>query len=212
MRTSWNWKMLVVPAAMAALTATAGCSASGGEDGSAGSAGNAGAKAAAQACGGFAKDVPALNTLVGKGEFKDEYREADTLTLLKDRTKGPEEGAAYCRMTRAADGKQALAIDFHRDVTVPTARQGEPYAYFATGERAEASGLLARIHFRCRPEGSAQDTIVVAELGGVRDEGTATQRAAEIDVLNAAARSVAAKLECANETKLTEGSPAPQRL
>ncbi|MFD7444139.1 hypothetical protein [Streptomyces sp. NPDC059909] len=208
-------RMLMVPAAVVVLAASAGCS-SGVDDAAKG-------KSAEEICGAIAKNAPAstaFKAIAGEGNLEDTLAEPDR--LLKDLRAAALEpqsgktrmkGIPFCWPRSAKDGKGVFMLTFREALALPgrSADDEKVATFFATGEQASSSDYYASVYFKCRMKAPAHEILIDAELERA-DENEASEksiRVHQITVANAAARKVAADLGCQNDTKLVSGVPTP---
>ncbi|MFI9111470.1 hypothetical protein [Streptomyces venezuelae] len=203
-------------AAVAAVAALASCS--GGGDG--------GTKepeglAAAEACGGFAKEEPvgaALKAVLGGDRFEDNYSKPDkAVARLRDDAAAKwadsyqPQPVTYCGLRPAEGGEKDLKIE------VGAVGKG-PYlgpalapkvTSYTTGLEAFSSSGLGSVYFSCRLKAPAHAIVVETTVWGPAGvpETDLEQRTRLITLANAAARQVSAKLGCQGD-KLATGVPA----
>lgn len=200
----------LMPALALVLLSVTACSGDGGDTA-------AKDRSAAEVCGGFAKSGPALTALtalVGGDGLSDDRSEPDaTLKALKEAdgklaTDELANGSAFCRLRKVGERESVLDINFREALIIPGTPGDEIFRAFATGGEAKSSTRYAKILFNCRTPGSAKGLIVAAELERSNKISASDRDIAvhQITVLNAAARTVAARLGC-EDTNLVDGVP-----
>ncbi|MFE5910349.1 hypothetical protein ACFQ6B_14880 [Streptomyces wedmorensis] len=180
--------------------------------------------AAAEVCGGFAKDADAaaaLKAVLGGGRFDDDLSQHDrAVARLRDDAAAPwadsyrPQPVKYCGLRPVEGGP--------KDIEVEVGAVGKgPYlgpelagsvTSYASGVEAFSSAGTGRVYFSCRPEATAHAIVVgttVRGPAGVPDTDL-DQRTRLVTLANAAARGVAAELGC-TDTGLVEGVPAKTR-
>ncbi|MFF5917816.1 hypothetical protein ACFY8C_05675 [Streptomyces flavochromogenes] len=178
----------------------------------------------AEVCGGFAKGTPAGAALVaamGSDRFTDGLSEPEkALALLRDATAAPladtyrPQPKSYCTLLPVSGGGDSLTVNVNPIGKAPGMHPGllSKATLYTSGRLAYASAGLGRLYFSCGLEEPAHGFVVevaVSGPGGVPDADL-RQRTRLITVANAAARSVAGELGCA-DTGLVDGAPAEAR-
>ncbi|MFC9388968.1 hypothetical protein [Streptomyces venezuelae] len=178
--------------------------------------------AAAEACGGFAKEEPvgaALKAVLGGDRFDDFYSKSDeALARLREDAAAPwadsyrPQRVTYCGLRLAEGGGQ-------NSLKIEVAAVGKgPYlgpalapkvTSYASGLEAFSSSGLGKLYFTCRMKPPALEIVVETAVWGPEDvpETDLERRTRLITLANAAARQVSAKLGCQGD-KLATGVPA----
>ncbi|MFJ9581493.1 hypothetical protein ACIRQF_34545 [Streptomyces sp. NPDC101191] len=202
--------------AVAAVIVLAGCSNGGAEPE------EPKGKAAAEVCGGFAREAAttaALKAVTGADRFGEGLSDRDkALTGLRDAVRSGQEnpnrpqGYTYCRLRPAGQEEQDVQVVVNGVDEAPgrDERLAHTTTWFTTGEQAFATAGHAEVFFLCRPEPPAKGTVIATDARAFpgSEKGDLRRRSQLITLANAAARQVSKDLGCADD-RLAPGVPAP---
>ncbi|MET8505652.1 hypothetical protein ABZV60_13490 [Streptomyces sp. NPDC004787] len=201
--------------ALTAVAVLAGCSGGGAEP--------AGPRttAAAEVCGGFARDAvtaAALKDVMGTERYEEGASHPDSaLAELRELIRAGQEnparpqGHTYCRLRPTVPDGQDLTVLVNGVAEAPGQDPRlTATTWYASGARAFATHGHAKVYFTCGPKPSDRGIVIETEVSA--PDGTAEadprRRTRLVTLANAAARHVAAELGC-TDTELAAGVPAP---
>ncbi len=177
--------------------------------------------AAAEVCGGFAKDASTaavLKAAMGSERFDDDLSNPDkALDRLRDAARDPQsdpqrpQTLKYCYLLPAGGG-ESLYIQLGTAQGAPGLSPGlaSRVTSYTTGLQAFSSSGLGRIYFSCRLKAPAHDIVVETVIWGPAGvpETDLEQRTRLITLANAAAHQVSAELGCEKDG-LATSVPSP---
>lgn len=177
---------------------------------------------AAEACGGFAKDVAttaALKAVLGGDRFEDNYSKPDrAIDRLRDDAASPwaesyrPQPVTYCGLRPVEGGQKDLKIEVGAVGKGPFLGPmlAEQVTSYASGIEAFTSSTLGHVYFSCRLKAPAHEIVVETTIWGPAGAPATDleQRTRLITLANAAARQVSAKLGCGKDG-LATGVPSP---
>ncbi|MCX5226505.1 hypothetical protein [Streptomyces sp. NBC_00233] len=178
--------------------------------------------AAAEACGGFARDgaaTTALKAVLGGDRFEDNYSKPDkALSRLRDDAAAPwadsyrPQPVTYCGLVPAVGGPKDLKIEVGAVGEGPYlgSKLAPKVTSYTSGLEAFTSSSLGSVYFSCRLAAPAHEIVVETTIWGptgVPDTDLA-QRTRLITLANAAARQVSKELGCEKDG-LATGVPSP---
>ncbi|MEU2231836.1 hypothetical protein [Streptomyces vietnamensis] len=178
---------------------------------------------AAEACGGFAEDVPvsaALKGVLGGDRFEDNLSKPEkAVERVREDAVAPRadsyrpQPVTYCGLQSAEEVSRNLKIEVvaaGKGPYGPGPKLAERVTSYASGLAAFTSSGLGHVYFSCRLKEPAREVVVETTIwgpAGVPDTDL-EQRTRLITLANAAARQVSAKLGCQGEDGLATGVPA----
>ncbi|WP_202490754.1 MULTISPECIES: hypothetical protein [Streptomyces] len=177
--------------------------------------------AAAEVCGGFAKEGPveaALKAVLGSDRFEDNYSKPDkAVARLRDDAAAEWADAyrpqpvTYCGLRPAEGGEKDLKIEVGAVEKGPYLDPGlvPKVTSYTTGMEAFSSSGLGHVYFSCRLKAPAHEIVVETTVWGPAGVPVADleQRTRLITLANAAARQVSAKLGCQGDALATGVPP-----
>lgn len=178
--------------------------------------------AAAEVCGGFAKDAPAaaaLKAVLGSERFEDDLSKPDkALARLRDDAAEPwadsyrPQAVRYCGLRPAEGGQKDLKIEVGAVGKGPYLgpQLAKAVTSYASGLEAFTSSGLGHVYFSCRLKAPAHTIVVETTIWGPAGipETDLEQRTRLITLANAAARQVSGELGCEDDG-LAAGVPSP---
>ncbi|WP_406058705.1 hypothetical protein OG462_17780 [Streptomyces sp. NBC_01077] len=178
--------------------------------------------AAAEVCGGFAKDgaaATALKAVLGSERFEDDLSKPDkALAGLRDDAAAPwddsyrPQAVRYCGLRPVEGGPKDLKIEVGAVGKGPYlgSKLAPKVTSYTSGLEAFTSSGLGSVYFSCRLKAPAHEIVVETTIWGPAGvpETDLEQRTRLITLANAAARQVSKELGCEKDG-LATGVPSP---